>query len=98
MPSVEKRRRNVPEPSMQFFVTCPECALESLSDIPIAVIADGLLTGKSIRLHAGCHDIYWTATFVERERLRQFLGALQVHAEPQSASDSPDAMLPSCCL
>jgi hypothetical protein len=61
----------MPDPSMQIPVTCPECAMESRTALSIAVIASALLTGNSIRLYAGCHDIYWTATFVERERLRQ---------------------------
>jgi hypothetical protein len=61
------------EPSLQFSVTCPDCALESVSQIPIAVIAGGLLTGKSLRLHSNCHDRYWTATYIERENLRRAL-------------------------
>jgi hypothetical protein len=97
LPCIEKRRTIVPEPSMRFFVTCPECALESTSHIPIAVIADGLLTRKAIRLHASCHDVYWTATFVEREQLRQLLRAIKDDTEPQLASDSPDAKLVSNC-
>jgi hypothetical protein len=70
----------MPDPSMQIPVTCPECAMESLGELSIAVIAGALLTGNSIRLHAVCHDIYWTATFVERERLRQTLRAMKVDA------------------
>jgi len=80
----------MPDPSMRFFVTCPECALESHSELPIAMIASALLTGKSIRLYAGCHDVFWTATFVERERLRQALRAIKAEAprarpEPEPA-------------
>jgi hypothetical protein len=64
------------EPILKFPVTCPDCALESLSELPIAVIANALLTGKGIRLHSNCHDHYWTATFTEREQLRRSLRAL----------------------
>jgi hypothetical protein len=46
--------------------------------MPIAVIADSLLTGKSLRLYSHCHDRYWTATFVERERLRKSLATLRI--------------------
>ena len=60
---------------MKIAVTCPECALESISELPIASIANALLTGKSIRLFAACHDQYWTATFIEREHLRKTLAA-----------------------
>ena len=72
----------MPEPSLQFSVTCPDCALESQSEIPIAVIANRLLTGTTLRLHSNCHDRYWTATFAEREQIRKSLAALKmdVHA------------------
>ena len=66
------------EPILKIPVTCPDCALESLSEIPIALIANALLTGKGIRLHANCHDLYWTATFAEREQLRKSLALLKV--------------------
>jgi hypothetical protein len=79
----------MPDPSMQMPVTCPECAMEFLSELSIAVIAGALLTGNSIRLYAGCHDIYWTATFVERERLRQTLGAMKVDAMQPSKEPEP---------
>jgi hypothetical protein len=68
----------MPEPTLKFSVTCPDCALESVSELPIAVIASGLLSGKSLRLHSRCHDRYWTATFTEREQLRKSLAVLKM--------------------
>lgn len=91
----------MPEPSLKFSVTCPDCALESISEMPIAVIASGLLSGKSLRLYSNCHDRYWTATFTEREQLRKTLALLKVdthasrlprHAEPAVAA-SEEALL-----
>lgn len=73
----------MPEPTLKFPVTCPACALESLSEVPIAVIANALLTGKGIRLHSTCHDYYWTATFVEREELRNALTLLPIDSPRQ---------------
>lgn len=75
----------MPEPILRFPVTCPDCALESLSELPIALIANALLTGKGIRLHANCHDLYWTATFAEREQLRSSLALLkfETHTLPE---------------
>lgn len=70
----------MPEPLLKFPVTCPDCALESVSEIPIAIIANALLTGKGIRLHSRCHDHYWTATFTEREQLRKSLAQLKIDA------------------
>jgi hypothetical protein len=74
------------EPALRFPVTCPECALESPFELPIALIANALLTGKGIRLHARCHDQYWTATFVEREQLRKTLGTMTIDARPHARS------------
>jgi hypothetical protein len=78
------------EPAIEFRVVCPECALESPFQLPIAVIAQALLTGKSIRLHASCHDQYWTATFIEREQLRKTLSTMNIEApHPASTIISP---------
>jgi hypothetical protein len=74
------------EPTMKFTVTCPACALESVFDIPIAVVANALLMDKGIRLHAGCHGQYWTATFVEREQLRKTLRTMKIETR-QDASE-----------
>ena len=76
----------MPEPTLKVPVTCPECALESVSEIPIALIANALLTGKSLRLHSNCHDHYWTATLVEREILRTSLATLKVEATTHRGS------------
>jgi hypothetical protein len=35
--------------------------------------AGALLLEKSVRLHASCHDQYWTATYIEREQLRKHI-------------------------
>jgi hypothetical protein len=88
---------DMPEPILKFPVTCPDCALESLAEMPIALIANALLTGKSLRLHSNCHDHYWTATFAEREQIRSALSEIRVdmptathrsHAERAHKSDS----------
>ena len=68
----------MPEPMLKFSVTCPDCALESVSEMPVAMISNRLLTGKSLRLHSKCHDLYWTATFIEREKLRKSLALLTI--------------------
>jgi hypothetical protein len=64
------------EPTMKFTVF----------DIPIAVVANALLMDKGIRLHAGCHGQYWTATFVEREQLRKTLRTMKIETR-QDASE-----------
>jgi hypothetical protein len=79
----------MPEPILRFHLTCPDCALESLSELPIALIANALLSGKGIRLHANCHDLYWTATFAEREHLRKSLAQLKM--ETHAIQERPQA-------
>ena len=83
------------EPTLKFFVTCPDCALESLSEMPIALVANALLIAKAIRLHSTCHDRYWTATFAEREQLRQSLA--QLDPEPHTQKAQPHTE-PSCAV
>ena len=90
------------EPTLKFPVTCPSCALQSLADISIAVVANALLTEKNIRLYASCHDLYWTATFVEREQLREMLITMKIESrQPTSkavaSSYSDDAFLKRGC-
>jgi hypothetical protein len=70
----------MPEPILRIYVTCPHCALESLAEMPIALIANALLIGKAIRLYSKCHNHYWTATFAEREQLRKSLAALKIES------------------
>jgi hypothetical protein len=80
----------MPEPILTVPVTCPHCALESLAEMPIALIANALLIGKAIRLYSKCHDHYWTATFAEREQLRQSLAAFKMAPHTRSLGAPPD--------
>lgn len=79
----------MPEPILKIPVTCPRCAFVSLAEMPIALIANGLLTGKAIRLYSKCHNHYWTATFAEREELRKSLAALE--SERPAGKNQTDA-------
>lgn len=78
----------MPEPTLKFSVTCPHCALESVSEMAIALLANALLTGKAIRLYSQCHNHYWTATFVEREQIRKSLAAYSP-ARAVATADAP---------
>jgi hypothetical protein len=78
----------VPEPTLKFPVTCPHCALQAATQMPIAVIANALLTGRAIRLYSVCHDQYWTATFTEREELRKSLAMLEIEPPAQGPSQA----------
>jgi hypothetical protein len=63
------------EPGVRFPVICPVCARALLTELPVAQIAEALIMGSSIRLHANCHDVYWDATELEIEQIREYLGA-----------------------
>jgi hypothetical protein len=63
------------EPGVRFPVVCPKCARALLTELPVARIAEALIIGASIRLHADCHDVYWDATALEIEQIREYLGA-----------------------
>jgi hypothetical protein len=63
------------EPGVRFPVTCPICARVLLTELPVALIAEALIVGSPIRLHASCHDVYWDATELEVEQIREYLGA-----------------------
>ena len=80
------------EPTMKFPVVCPECARENIGEFQIAVVATALITGKNLRLYSECHDLYWTATKVEREQLRECLAALSIQAQghDDESKDSSD--------
>jgi hypothetical protein len=78
------------EPLVRFPITCPECAMEQLAERPLRQIAEALAVGSKLRLYSACHDVYWTATFIEREQLRDYLKTLglgpglRADAHPQS--------------
>jgi hypothetical protein len=62
------------EPGIRFPVTCPLCTRAMVTELPVALVAEALLIGSSIRLHVGCHDVQWNATDIEIEQIREYLG------------------------
>ena len=66
------------EPSVRFPVMCPECRRETLATLPVGLIAGALIRDRTVRLYASCHDVYWDASPVEIEQLRQYMGALWI--------------------
>ena len=63
------------ESEVRFPVSCPLCAQELLTQMPMAVIARALSVGAAIHLRATCHDVHWEATALEVEQIRQYLDA-----------------------
>lgn len=74
------------EPEVMMPVRCPECGVESLCTLIVAVAADALLAGRPILLHADCHGREWEADLSEREQLREYLGATCIRTNERAPS------------
>lgn len=71
----------MPESTVRFPVTCPECGNERLTEFPVDVVVDALRRGTNICLLATCHDVIWDATDIEVEQIREHLGAIWLDAQ-----------------
>jgi hypothetical protein len=60
------------ESEVRFPVSCPLCAQELLTQMPMTVIARALSVGAAIHLRATCHDVHWEASALEVEQIRQY--------------------------
>jgi hypothetical protein len=69
------------EPSVRFPVICPECRREVLATLPVAVVAGALIRERGVRLYASCHDLYWDASSIEIEQLREYMGAMWIDSQ-----------------
>jgi hypothetical protein len=63
-------------PTVRFPAVCPRCGRERLTELPLDEVADALRRGSDICLVATCHDVIWTASELELERIREYLGAV----------------------
>ena len=63
-------------PTVRFPAACPQCGRERLAEFPLDEVADALQKGSDISLVATCHDVVWTATELELEQIREYLGAV----------------------
>lgn len=77
------------EPWLRFPVVCPRCRREELSALPVAGIAAALLNGSAIPLHVSCHDIYWHASLIEIEQLREYLIVVGIGIERVAEANHP---------
>jgi hypothetical protein len=62
------------QPTVRFPAACPRCGREQLTEFPLDEVADALQRGTDICLVATCHDVIWTATKLELEQIREYLG------------------------
>jgi hypothetical protein len=62
--------------TIRFPVVCPICGSESLSELKFRSVALALGQDRPLRLYAGCHDLWWNATDVQAEQVREYVVAL----------------------
>jgi hypothetical protein len=63
-------------PTVRFPAACPKCGTERLIEFPLDDVTDALQKGSDICLVATCHDLIWTATELELEQIREYLGVV----------------------
>ena len=68
------------DPTIRLTVKCPRCGRGTLAQLRIAVIAQAFILENPIRLHATCHDLWWDASYLERQELREHLIGMQFKA------------------
>jgi hypothetical protein len=73
-------------------VTCPDCGAERLAELPADRVTGALREGRALRLHAPCHDVWWTASAVEVEQVRQYVGALSLNHTEGAARPSTEGL------
>jgi hypothetical protein len=78
------------EPEVMMPVKCPECGRESLCTLMVAAAADALLRARPISLRAGCHAREWEADALEREQLREYLGATCIRGSTAHPANRPE--------
>ena len=72
------------EPKVRFPVTCPNCGQKLLTEFRCTDVAAALFNGRPIRLYASCHDELWTASELEMEQIREYLGAVWLEVQRRS--------------
>jgi hypothetical protein len=63
------------DPTVKFPVVCPRCRRESLGELPVATVAEALIQHAPITLRTSCHKVSWSASAIEVEQIREYLGA-----------------------
>ena len=73
--------------SVRFPVRCPVCGNEVLAAVPVMDLVGALINELKIQLYAICHDAHWSASVIELQQLREYVGAvwLDKHRGQESA-------------
>jgi hypothetical protein len=71
-------------PTIKFPVTCPQCGKESLAEYRVVAVTIALFEWGSMRLYADCHQVFWDASLVERDQIREYLGTAWLGGAPSA--------------
>ncbi|HEY2685169.1 MAG TPA: hypothetical protein VGI93_16740 [Steroidobacteraceae bacterium] len=66
---------------MRLPVVCPVCGGEEVQQFDVAALAAALLKEANIVLRSACHGADWSASKLEVEQIRQYLGSLAPRAD-----------------
>jgi hypothetical protein len=81
------------EPTIRFPVVCPLCGAEAITEYPVADVASALLNRSvGLKLYTPCHDYRWTASQLELQQVREYMGAWLTTAP--DAANSVDELVP----
>jgi hypothetical protein len=78
----------VHEPQIQIPVRCPECGQESLTCLPVAVVAGSLISGRYLHFSSKCHCAEWEATPADIATMRAVLRTNSIDVEVREAADA----------
>jgi hypothetical protein len=70
------------EPFIRFPITCPRCGHESLTKCRAVIATISLVEWHHMRLYAPCHEVFWDASVLELEQIREYLGASWIGETP----------------
>jgi hypothetical protein len=82
------------EPIVRFPVLCPRCGTESFAEVSVAFAAEALMRNEGVQLKTVCHNLYWTASPIEMDQLREYMSAMYVD-EQRTSSPTADRVSPA---
>jgi hypothetical protein len=77
-------------PVVRFPVLCPRCGVESFAEVSVDLAAEALMRNEGVQLKAVCHNLYWTASPIEMQQLRDYLSAGFVDEQQRTSSPTAD--------
>jgi hypothetical protein len=84
----------VHEPEILIEVKCPECGQSTLACLPVAAVADALISGSGFRLSGKCHSAEWEASPADIATIRAQLRTNSIHVQTADAGTAVGPLTP----